>query len=156
MFQPQVVAELGIFGHVVLALESSSLPLKLRKVVKVWSVAGVSLGGSPKRLLWNLPLRLSKTTEARNISEVFLHGGPERTLHEAVKTESGLPWRPQDVRDARTVRCLLKTLMIGSGTSPRERSVFQLWSCPAGLTLFQYFPTVLRLQPMVGRGSGMW
>jgi hypothetical protein len=37
------------------------------------------------------------------VSEVSLHGGPEGPLFETVKVKPGLPWRPQDVGDARVM-----------------------------------------------------
>ena len=39
---------------------------------------------------------------------VSLHGDQERPLHEAVKVKPGLPWRPQDIGDARAVGNLSK------------------------------------------------
>ena len=47
-------------------------------------------------------------------------GGLERPLYETVKVKPGLPWRLQDVGDARVMG---GELLTGSGTSPRERSV---------------------------------
>ena len=34
---------------------------------------------------------------------VFFHGGLERPLCKAVQVKPGLPWRPQDVGDARVI-----------------------------------------------------
>jgi hypothetical protein len=42
-----------------------------------------------------------------------------------VKVMPGLPWRPQDERDARAMGYLSRKLLTGSGTSLRERSVLQ-------------------------------
>jgi hypothetical protein len=39
---------------------------------------------------------------------VSLHGGPERSLCEAVKVKPGLPWRAQELRDARALGYLLR------------------------------------------------
>jgi hypothetical protein len=52
---------------------------------------------------------------------VSLHGGPEIPLHEVVKLM--LPWRSENVRDARVVGYLLKKASRESETSPRERIV---------------------------------
>ncbi|MGE9641895.1 hypothetical protein ACQP3J_33175, partial [Escherichia coli] len=60
------------------------------------------------RRKWNLPLWLKKAAEAMYVLGVSLHGGPERPLCEAVKVKSGLPWRPQDVGDARVIGYLLR------------------------------------------------
>ena len=49
----------------------------------------------------------------------------ETTLCEAVKVKPRLPWRPQDVRDARDLDTFQGKLLAGSGTSPRERNVLQ-------------------------------
>ena len=54
-----------------------------------------------------------------------LCGGPERPLCKAVKVKPGLPWRPQDVRDARTMGTCQGELLSESGTSPGERSMLQ-------------------------------
>ena len=53
--------------------------------------------------LQNLPPKPRKAAEARLVSGVSLNGGPERPLCETVKVKAVLPWRPQDVGDARTV-----------------------------------------------------
>lgn len=37
------------------------------------------------------------------MSVVFPHGGLEKPLCQAVKVKPGLPWRPQNVGDARAV-----------------------------------------------------
>jgi hypothetical protein len=37
------------------------------------------------------------------MSGVSLHKGSERLLCEAVKVKSGLPWRPQEAKDARAL-----------------------------------------------------
>jgi hypothetical protein len=58
------------------------------------------------------------------MSGVSLHGGPEWPLCETVKVRPGLPWQPQEVRDARVIGYLLRRAA-NSGTSPRERSVLQ-------------------------------
>ena len=79
MFQPQQAAELASFSHMVLALES-----RIEEVVI--------------ESLW-----LRKASEARHMSGVACHGGPERPLCEAVKMKPGLPWRPQDIGDARVM-----------------------------------------------------
>ena len=47
------------------------------------------------------------------MSGVACHGGPERPLCEAVKMKPGLPWRPQDIGDARAARCLLRSYREG-------------------------------------------
>ena len=53
-----------------------------------------------------------------------LNGGlVERPLHEAVKLKPGLPWKTQGVRDVRVWDTCRRELLMGSGTSPRERSV---------------------------------
>lgn len=72
MFQLQQT-ELGSFGHLVLALESR-----------------------------NLPLRLSRVAEASCMAGVPLYGGSERPLHNVVKVKPGMLWR-QYVSDARAM-----------------------------------------------------
>ena len=56
--------------------------------------------------LWKLPLRLRKTTD---VNQACSSGGPAwkpgRPLYETMKVKSGLPWRPQDVGDARMRGC---------------------------------------------------
>ena len=53
--------------------------------------------------LWNVPQCLKKVADA--VSGVSLNGGlVERPLCEAVKLKPGLPWRTQDIRDARDMR----------------------------------------------------
>ena len=47
-----------------------------------------------------------KATETRHLAGHSLHVGPESPLLEAVKVQPGLPWRPQDVEDARAMRYL--------------------------------------------------
>ena len=71
MFQPQQAAELGSFGHMVLALESR---VEERDY-------GTSLHDYGKLLR----------------PGVSLCGGPEKPMLKTVKLKSGLPWRPQDV-----------------------------------------------------------
>lgn len=56
-----------------------------------------------------MPLCLRTATETRHVSRVSLNGGlVERPLHEAVNLKPGLPWRTQDVKDARVVKYLLR------------------------------------------------
>ena len=59
------------------------------------------------------------------MSGVLLNGGPESPLLETVKLKPGLPCRPHDVGDARSIDiCPGKVLM--GGTSPRERRMLKL------------------------------
>ena len=58
-----------------------------------------------------------KADEARHVSGVSLNGGLERPLHEAMKLKPRLPWRTQDVGDARTWITCQGKLLTGSGTS---------------------------------------
>ena len=46
-------------------------------------------------------------------------------MHEAVNVNSGLPWRPQNVGDARAMGYLHGELQTGCGTSPSEKSMWQ-------------------------------
>lgn len=57
-----------------------------------------------RKSLWKkfIP-QLKKATEIQYATAVSLHEGLEGLLHEAVKMKSELSWRPQNVRDARTV-----------------------------------------------------
>ena len=48
-------------------------------------------------------LGLRKATEARHVLVVALNVGLKRPLHEAAKLKPSLPWRSQDVKDARTM-----------------------------------------------------
>jgi hypothetical protein len=64
-----------------------------------------------------LPLQLRKSNDAGNVSGVSLHGDLERPLCEAVKVKPGLPWRPQNVRDARA-----------TGSLPK-RAAIRKWNC---------------------------
>jgi hypothetical protein len=75
MFQPQQTEEFDSFSHMVLALE---LRIEQR-----------GYGSS-----------LCDEGKARY---VFFRGGLERPLCETVKVKPGLPWRPQDVVDARVI-----------------------------------------------------
>ena len=54
---------------------------------------------------------------------VSLHRGQERPLHESVKVKPGLPWRPQDVRDARALGYLLKKAANTGPNHPKKNSV---------------------------------
>ena len=54
---------------------------------------------------------------------VSLHGGQERPLNESVKVKPGLPWRPQDVRDARALGYLLKRAANTGPNHPKKNSV---------------------------------
>ena len=49
----------------------------------------------------------------------------ERPFCEAVKLKPGLPWRPQDVRDARAVGPLQGELLTGGRTRTRDRNMSQ-------------------------------
>jgi hypothetical protein len=53
---------------------------------------------------------------------VSLNGGLERPLCEAVKVKSRLPWRPQDVRDARAVGYLQRKAVNREWAHPGEIS----------------------------------
>jgi hypothetical protein len=53
--------------------------------------------------LWNLSHQLRKVAEVRPVTGVPLHEGPERPFHEAVMVRPGLPWKPQENRDARAM-----------------------------------------------------
>ena len=53
--------------------------------------------------------------------EVSLNGGLERPLHEAVKLKPGLPWKPQDVGDARTVGYLPEKTANREWNQPKRR-----------------------------------
>ena len=54
--------------------------------------------------LWN------NTTEARHVSGVSLNGGlVEGPLSESAQLKPGLPWKTQDVRDARVMGYLPRT-----------------------------------------------
>lgn len=44
-----------------------------------------------------------ESKQARPVLVVSLHGGLERPLCKAMKVKPGLPWRPQNVGDARAV-----------------------------------------------------
>ena len=46
---------------------------------------------------------IKKAEEARCVSGVSLHGGLAKPLCEVIKVKLRLPWRPQDVGDARIV-----------------------------------------------------
>ena len=60
------------------------------------------------------------------MAEVSLHEGPERPLYEvAVKVKPGLPWRPQDVRDARTMEYLLRETDNKELNPPKRKCVLQ-------------------------------
>ena len=53
-----------------------------------------------------MPLWLRKTTKVRHVSVVSLNGSLDRPLHEAAKLKPGLPWRPEDIRNARAMAYL--------------------------------------------------
>ena len=52
------------------------------------------------------------------------HGGPGKILNEAVMIKPGLPWRPQDLGNARVVGHLPRRAA-DCGTSPTKRSMLQ-------------------------------
>ena len=52
------------------------------------------------------PQEQGESLEASHVSGESLYGDPERPLREAVKVKPGLPWRSQDVGDARVMRYL--------------------------------------------------
>lgn len=62
---------------------------------------------------------------ARRVSGVSLRGGPERPSCEAVKVEPGLPWRTQDVGNARVAGDLPRKAANWEWNSSRGRSVLQ-------------------------------
>lgn len=101
MFQPQQAAELGSFG-------ASSFRVKNRR-----------------KGLWNLPQRLRKASGARIASGVSQRGVPERPLWEAVKVTMWLPWRPQDVRDARAMEFLPKRAANRDWNQPKKKKCMQ-------------------------------
>lgn len=55
------------------------------------------------------------------MSRASLNGGLERPLCEAVKLKPGLPWRTQDIRDARVMGYLRGELLTQNSTSPRRK-----------------------------------
>ena len=56
------------------------------------------------------------------MSEVFLNGGLERLLREAVKVKSGLPWRPQDVDNARAMQHLVRKVANREWNQPKRKT----------------------------------
>ena len=98
MFQPQQAAELGSFSHMVLALESR--------------IQDRVMGSPPvtKKSCWD-----------QACVRVSLHGGPERLLCEAVVVKPGLPWRSQDVGDARAVGFMLRKVANREWNQPKRK-----------------------------------
>ena len=73
-------------------------------------------------MLLNLPPHLKKVTEARHVSWVPLNGRlVERPLCEAVRLKSRLPWKTQDVRDARAVGNLLRKAAHREWNQPKRK-----------------------------------
>ena len=67
-------------------------------------------------------LHLTPVTKARHVSGVSLNGGlVERPLCEAVKLKPGLPWRTQDVRDARVVGYLPRRAAKREWNQPKRK-----------------------------------
>ena len=58
---------------------------------------------------------------ARCVAGVSLHGGPERPLHKAVRSKSILPWRPQDIGDARVIGFLLRKAANGEWNQSKRK-----------------------------------
>lgn len=101
MFQSQQAAELGSFQHVVLlALESRT----------------------GRKGLWDLPLLLRKATWGQACGR----GVPERRLRERIVwSYEGEVWiaieNPQEVRDARAVRYLLRKVVTREWNQPKRK-----------------------------------
>jgi hypothetical protein len=51
---------------------------------------------------------LRKAAESKYVAMLSLYGGPEGPLCETVKMKTRLPWRSQEIRDARAKRYWLR------------------------------------------------
>ena len=57
------------------------------------------------------------------MSPVSLDEGLEKILHEALKLRPGLPWKPQNIEDARAMGYLQKKAVNGDWNKPKCVSV---------------------------------